>query len=102
MSAGNLQRLVDLVADKLKAADLAVGKFEHNDARSDWHKRHRDAMQRIADELAAQEGAKFGHQPAHDHSVRLAGIRSSSTSGLSGALHNWMTVARKRIAKEAS
>lgn len=102
MTVANLQRLVELVDAKLKAADLEVGKFEHNDVRSDWHMRHRVAMQRIADELETDEGARFGDQPAHDHSVRLAGIRSSSTSGLSGALRNWLAAARKRIEKAAA
>ena len=43
------------------------------------------------------EGAVFSYRPPHDHAVRLAGIRSSSTSGFKDALRNWLTAARKKL-----
>lgn len=98
MSA-NLQRLVGLVDEKLKAANAEVGAYAPNDR--SWHQRHAAAMRQIADELIAGEGAKFADHPVHDHRMQMAGIRTSCSSGLSGLLANWQAAARKRIAKEA-
>lgn len=58
----------------------------------------RAAESRLIDELTML-GAVFASRPPHDHAIRLAGIRSSSTSGYAGAVSNWLTAARKRIGK---
>lgn len=99
MSADNLQRLVDIIDEQLKAATETVGAWSSSDR--DWHARRDVALNRVAVHLGGY-GASFAFTPAHDHRVTLAGIRSSSTSGLDGALRNWQAAARKRIAKEAA
>lgn len=53
----------------------------------------------IAEAKAAlePEGAKF-RQNSYAHQIRLAGFSASCTSSFEGALHNWVTAARKRLA----
>lgn len=99
-SCTDLQRLVDLIGEKLGAASAEIGPFSHSD--HDWHRRHNAAIQLIIDELAEKEGAKLNGKPAHDNWMTLAGIRSSCTGGLGGLLANWCKAARKRIAQETA
>lgn len=56
------------------------------------------AEDKLLEELTAL-GAALRKRPPHDHAIRLAGIRSSSTSGYAGAVSNWVTAARKRLEK---
>ena len=44
-----------------------------------------------------QIGAKFTAK-SYAHMVRLGGFQASCTSSFEGALHNWITAARKRLA----
>lgn len=63
-----------------------------------WRKR--DQAFKLARERLASEGAAFSFKSAHDHVLRLAGIRSSSTSGWQGAFYNWITAAERRLKRE--
>lgn len=91
-----LTRLVNLVAEKLAEADAETGKFDSSDY-SAWRKRHDAAEGKVKQFLADTEGAAFSERPPHDHAVRMAGIRSTSTSGFTGALGNWRRAALAAI-----
>lgn len=103
-----LSYLIGVVAAALVHVDEACGErpqygqegysFEATDA---WWKRRTEAIESVKTRLAA-EGAAFTFKPPHDHAIRLAGIRSSSTSGWTGAMHNWIRAAEKRLQKEAA
>lgn len=54
------------------------------------------AMETLVADLR-KAGANIGEK-FDGKAIRLAGIRSTSTSGTESALRNWMTAARKRIA----
>ncbi len=90
-----LSRLVDTVSVQLIKADEKSGAFDPTNY-SDWRRRYDIAVADLKRTMEA-EGAVFSYRPPHDHAVRLAGIRSSSTSGFEGALRNWLTAARKKL-----
>ncbi|YBV97554.1 hypothetical protein M1D80_11940 [Phyllobacteriaceae bacterium JZ32] len=82
-----LQRLIAIIDRKLEETEL-IRKSQ------DWKHIH-EAAERIAAELAAETGAKFGrHYDAY--TIKLAGIRSSCTSGIFGLLANWRAAARRK------
>lgn len=61
-----------------------------------------EARQAAEDRLVRQltdMGAAFSCKPPDHHAIRLAGIRSTSTSSYAGAVGNWLTAARKRLEK---
>lgn len=62
-----------------------------------WAERRHRLVQALKAELAQRHGAAFSESSGAGHSVRLAGIRSSSTIGPDVALRNWVTAARKRL-----
>lgn len=99
-----LQRLCSVIAVKLAKLEADLGEapdWRNHEARGAYDRRERLAMQDLLKELQREEGATYGLSGAHDHHIRLAGIRSSSTSGWDGCLSNWKAAARKRMAKEA-
>ncbi|MBN9066725.1 MAG: hypothetical protein J0H60_09730 [Rhizobiales bacterium] len=49
-------------------------------------------------ELAVVQIGAAIRDKGSETAVRIAGIRSTSTMGLSGALSNWLTAARKKLA----
>lgn len=86
----NLARLCRLIAEKCDG-------LPPYDYREDAAVRlHRDAVTALASELATAEGAAI-RESGSAMSVRLAGIRATSTMGLLGALSNWRAAAQKRI-----
>lgn len=90
----DLATCIDHVERALADADRAAGTYAGDPG--GWHARHRLAMEQCRAELAESIGAAFSYKAAHDHYVRIAGIRSSSTSGFAGALSNWLKAARSR------
>lgn len=61
-----------------------------------WWKKRAEEIEESKRRLAV-EGAAFTYSPPNTFAIRLAGIRSSSTSGFIGAFRNWITAARKRL-----
>ncbi|MES0164870.1 hypothetical protein NKJ87_02595 [Mesorhizobium sp. M0027] len=94
-----LERLVELLDEKLAVAKAETGEFMHADY-SAWRARHDMAEAKLVEFFTNEEGARFNPRPAGEHSVRMAGLRASSTSGTTGALTNWRTAARKKIAAD--
>lgn len=91
-----LNRLIPIVSNALFKAKAASGGFAGGEQYPAWRRRHDDAIAALVRELE-REGAAFTYRPPHDHAVRLAGIRSSSTGGSFGAVGNWLTAARKKL-----
>jgi hypothetical protein len=96
VSTAELIRLIEVVDTKLAEAEVAAGDYDHRNY-DEWRRR-KDAAEAVLLDALCAEGAVFGDRAARDHWVRLAGIRSSSTSGFSGALRNWIAAAQKRVA----
>jgi len=90
-----LQPLIDHVRDALERADAEVGPYSAAKDISDWHRRRRDVMENLALALHDSVGATINNR-SDGCGVKIAGIRSTSTSGIAGALHNWLRAARKR------
>lgn len=65
---------------------------------SDSHRRNRAAEDDLSDYLAQTYGARI-HRKAWTNTVRMLSIASSGTSGIAGALHNWISGATRRIEK---
>lgn len=98
-----LERLIGTIDAKIALLDGDVGPWpglaDYEVYRA-WRTRHEAGLTRICSELEQEAGARFGRAGAHDHSIRIAGTRSTSTSGWLGALRNWQAAARRRIEKE--
>jgi hypothetical protein len=93
-----LGRVVLQVQTVLREADAAVGPFDYSDM-SGWHARHRAEMRCAITRL--EEAAEAHIDEKWDGArVRICGIASSSTSGVHGALGNWLKAAAKRLEKE--
>lgn len=93
MSADLLQ-LVDHIDRELKAMTAALGPSDHS---SEFWTRQREATARLGEQLKVSIGMRI-HDKWDGCRVILAGISSTSTTGLVGALHNWMIAARRRAA----
>lgn len=70
-------------------------------ARDAWWKTRDIEIGESKRRLAA-EGARFTCRAPDGPAIHLAGIRSSSTSSFTGAFHNWLNAARKRIERGAA
>lgn len=90
-----LSQLVEIVSFQLARYEEKAGRFDPTNY-SDWRRRHDAAVADMKRALEA-EGAVFSERPPHDHAVRLAGIRSTSTSGFEGAVRNWLRAARAKV-----
>lgn len=88
-----LARLCKLIRERLDA----VPAYDYRDREAAIA--HDVALKQLFSDLETAEDAKTGSDWRGAH-IRLAGIRSSSTGGIHGALCNWITAARKRIAIE--
>lgn len=91
-----LKQLIALVDKELALHTASVGEFDSKNYDA-WRSRRQVADSELMIFFTNEHGAVFTEQAAHSHTVRMAGIRSSSTSGWSGALQNWRTAARKKI-----
>lgn len=85
----DLKRLCDFIAERKKA--LPPYSYEQRAA-------HERAVTAIVDELRANEGA-VRRSDCRGASIKLAGIRSTSTSSMLCALSNWQAAAEKQIAR---
>lgn len=94
----NLTRLVALVDQKLSEVKEAAGTYDTKSFKdySHWRARHDGAMRRVMAFFTSQENASFTSRGS-DSTVKMAGIRSTCTSGWDGALHNWKAAAQKKI-----
>lgn len=98
----DLKKLIAIVEAMVSKMDAAVGPlpdWKDHAAYDAWQQRQGDAMDQLKEDLL-EAGAKFNARPAVDFAIRLGGIRSTSTSGITGAVGNWLTAARKRLPKE--
>lgn len=83
-----LNVLPSLTAEPSDTPDLHISR----------HARYREAVARLARHLEGTLGARITdhHNAAR---VRLYGIAASSTSGIVGALQNWIAAADRRLAE---
>lgn len=93
MSA-SLSEDIEVVERELAAATAGLGTYG-DDPRS-FHTRHRAAMEGLAAILAEKVGARITSR-WDGARVRIGGVSSTSTGGISGALHNWIVAAKKRV-----
>lgn len=84
------------VAALLEDAERAAGTYADDPA--GFHARHRFEVDRVGQRLRSEFNAAIGDRWDHA-TVRIAGIRSSSTRGLAGALHNWLRAVDQHLAK---
>lgn len=94
----NLRRLIALV-ERLDAE--AVAKAGPSPAAGagdwmEWHRGLRSAYGAVSAQLADEENARISER-GDCTTLLMAGIRSSSTGGFSGALRNWQRAAEKKI-----
>jgi hypothetical protein len=102
-----LQFLIATVEHELARIDERCGKPPewgqegyYRDREAYW-KKHKSVVAESILRLAV-EGAVCTFTPPHEHAIRLAGFRSSSTSSYMGAFRNWLISARKRLEREAA
>lgn len=93
----NLQRLIPIVEEKLVAADAVTGEMAGD--YHGWNNRLRSAEAALVEHFTRHEDAKFG-ETGDAHTVRMAGIKASSTMGIRVALRNWRTSAQMKIEME--
>ncbi|MCV0428863.1 MAG: hypothetical protein K5905_25695 [Roseibium sp.] len=98
-----LKRLIGVVEATRDEADAIAGPqpdWMDRAAYATWSENRSKAQDHLKEALL-EAGAKFNARPAVDFAIRLGGIRSTSTSGIEGAVGNWLAAARKRLEKEA-
>ncbi|RXT29345.1 hypothetical protein B5P46_11730 [Rhizobium leguminosarum] len=86
-----LDRLIQIIEEKTDAVPPLKKEWD-----SDDHRRYHAAAERILEELVAEEAATVGTR-FDGTSLKMAGIKTSSTSGAWGALANWKNAAQRRI-----
>lgn len=92
-----LTELIAIVTKKLAAAQEETASADWRNNMPLYMARMEAGNRDLEDFFSERYGARFTHAPAHDHSVAMAGIRSTSTTGLRGALRNWLVAAQKRL-----
>lgn len=86
--------LIDCIAfiqcelKKLPAVDYMT-----DEGRANWDKANAAMVKAIEEALPKAKITSKWKGTA----VAIAGVRASSTSGISGALHNWIAAARRRL-----
>ena len=94
----DLAALADLIEAQLEDACRAAGTYA--DDPENWHRRHRNEMWLLAQRIETQHDGRLRDQ-WNGARVRIAGVTASSTSGLAGALRNWVSAARKKALSDA-
>lgn len=94
-----LKKVLDVVEPRLKAAEAELGPPGGYDP-GYWERRRR-AMDACAQDLRDQLGARINDK-WDGCRVRIAGLHSTSTTGMAGALNNWMTAARRRLSEDGA
>lgn len=88
-----LERLIQIIDEKVAAAPPFPKPYEREAAEI-----HHAAGVRILQELVNEEAATYnGGKPWDGSRLKLAGIKSSCTSGAFGLLSNWQAAAQRRI-----
>lgn len=93
-----LMELRDQVATMLAEAEKATG--NPGGDYFVWSRRRRNEEANLARRLTTALDARI--KVESQATVSIAGIRSTSTSGLFSAVRNWLTAADKRLAAEGS
>jgi len=88
-------QIIALLEQVLADVRGRVGPHDWNDPT--WHARNRAEYQALADRLTAECGARI-REDFNGVRVSMAGVTSTSTSGLPGALSNWTAAARRKEA----
>ncbi len=91
-----LSEIMEMVSALLEDAERAAGTYA--DDPDGYHARHRFEVDRVARRLEEEVGARFRDR-WDGAAVRISGIRSTSTTGVAGALRNWLKAARRKIAE---
>lgn len=91
-----LVELVPLIAKKLAAASAEAGGNDGSHYER-WRARQRNAENKLMDFFTERYDARFSAK-GDNHRVVMAGIRSTSTSGWTNAMHNWHRAAEQKIA----
>ncbi len=98
IDAAALQPIADALEACLAAADAHVGAMpdviDAGVGCTEWFARRRVAMDALADQLRAKGWAI--HYDWSGARVRFGRVAASSTSGLHGALYNWIAAVRRR------
>lgn len=98
--SSDLRHALAFVEGVLEEAEKDIGpapKF----ADSTYFSRRKVVMDRCAVVLTDRLGARITDS-WNGCRVRIAGLSSSCTAGMSGALQNWLTAARRKIASPSS
>lgn len=99
MDFDKLARLIGVVETGLKTYDKAVGPFDPSDYEG-WRQRQKAAMSKLSRTLQ-DHGAAFSDRGASGFTVRLGGLRSTSTIGWHAAVQNWLRAARAKARQAA-
>lgn len=89
-----LKDAIEKVARAIVDANAEIG--PRDDADRDWWNRRRVILARHAEALAEQLGGRINDR-WDGCRVRLCGIAATSTTGIEGALRNWIAAAHRRI-----
>ena len=94
----DLQRAVEEVERTLRTAESEIGPLIDTSSASftEWRARHRTAMELCPSHLGEQLGAKINDR-WDGCRVRIAGVSSTCTAGMHGALKNWLRAAKARL-----
>lgn len=90
-----LEQAIAEVEREVAAEAITTGTYADDPA--NWHRHNREAMAALGKRLESSVGAKVNDR-WDGCKVRIAGVSASSTSGISGALRNWLRSARRKIA----
>lgn len=88
-----LSDTIAFVEEGLEDAERSAGTYA--DDPTGYHARHHAAMKALSVNLARQTGATINDR-WDGARVRILGITSSSTTGIAGALRNWLAAARRK------
>lgn len=89
----HIEEAIAFVEAGLADAEREAGSYA--DDPDNFHARHRIAMEALAHRVIMQFGGRISTR-WDGARVRIAGISSTSTGGLGGAFHNWLTAARRK------
>lgn len=85
---------VEAAVKAAEAEQASIGPRVDGDR--EWWTRHRAAMERCAEDLTASVGARINDR-WDGCRVRIAGVSSTCTAGMAGALRNWTVAARRKL-----
>lgn len=97
-----LRRLIHLIDVSIEKALADLGprpdfNIEHSGTYFAWRRREQAAYRGIVQHLVDHHGGRFTERPPDGNALKLAGIRTTCTSGPAGLLRNWQNAARRRL-----